>query len=70
MRKNFEMNFFHCVKIKFNGVKMIIKKLINGAENTANFSGKSFAILLGVISPKIKTTIVTTTVEIVAPIFP
>ena len=41
-----------------------------GAENMANFSAQSFAMLLGVISPKIKTTTVTTMVERVAPMSP
>ena len=40
---------------------------MNGAENIVNCSAQSFAMLFGEISPKINTTTVTTTVEIVAP---
>ena len=43
---------------------------MSGAENMANASGLSFARLLGVISPKISTTTVITTVETVAPMSP
>ena len=42
--------------------------MIIGAENIANFSGDSFAMLFGEISPKINTTTVITSVEIPAPI--
>ena len=42
------------------------KKLIIGEENIANLSGRFFAILFGVISPKISTITVRTTVETVA----
>ena len=65
-----ETNFFQCEKRKLSGVSTQIHRPIKGALNIANRSGTSFAILLGVISPKIKTTIVTTTVETVAPISP
>ena len=41
------------MNIKLIGVKTTIKRFIIGAENKANFSGQSFAILLGDISPKI-----------------
>ena len=41
-----------------------------GAENMAKRSAQSLAMLLGEISPKISTTTVTTTVEIVAPASP
>ena len=44
-----------------------IKNWMNGAENIVNCSAQSFAMLFGEISPKINTTTVTTTVEIVAP---
>ena len=52
------------------GVSTWISRLIKGALNMANLSGKSLATLLGVISPKISTTTVTTTVERVAPMSP
>ena len=67
---SFASSFLRPVKSRVSGVKTIIRRLIRGAENMLNFSGFSFARLLGLISPKIKTTIVTTTVEIVAPLFP
>jgi glutamine phosphoribosylpyrophosphate amidotransferase len=38
-----------------------------GAENRANLSGDSFAILFGEISPKIRTSTVVTIVETLAP---
>ena len=41
-----------------------------GAENLAKASGDSFAMLFGVISPKMRTTTVITAVETVAPISP
>ena len=41
-----------------------------GAENIASFSGQSFATFFGVISPKIRTRTVRTTVETVAPMSP
>lgn len=65
-----EMNFLHWVKRKFRGVSIQIHRRMNGALNMAKRSGASFAMLLGVISPKSRTTRVTTTVEIVAPTSP
>ena len=38
-----------------------------GAENIANFSGDSFAILFGETSPKISTTTVVTAVDTLGP---
>ena len=52
------------------GTSTWISTLIKGALNMANFSGKSLAMLFGVISPKISTKTVTTTVEIIAPTSP
>ena len=49
---------------------MMISSLKNGAENTANCSGQSLAMLLGEISPKISTAIVIIIVEYVAPASP
>ena len=43
------------------------KTLRIGAENMANRSGDSLAILFGDTSPNIRTTIVVTTVETLAP---
>ena len=65
--KIFESSFFHMLKRKFSGVNttMITRRI--GAENIAKRSGNSLATLFGEISPKISTTIVITTVEIVAP---
>ena len=68
--KKRETSFFHWEKRKFSGVSTQIQSRIKGALNMAKRSGVSFATLLGVISPKIKTTIVTTTVETVAPMSP
>lgn len=65
-----EMSFFHWEKRKFSGVSTQIHRRIKGALTMAKRSGASFATLLGVISPKIRTTTVTTTVEIVAPMSP
>jgi hypothetical protein len=56
---------FHPVKKMLRGKSTIIKKLITLAEKQANFSGTSLAMVLGVISPKISTTIVITRVETV-----
>ena len=68
--KKREMSFFHWEKRKFSGVSTQIHRRIKGALTMAKRSGASFATLLGVISPKIRTTTVTTTVEIVAPMSP
>ena len=52
------------------GASITFIKLITGAEKAAKLSGDSFARLLGVISPNIRTTIVITIVETVAPELP
>ena len=54
--------------IQFSGARRTMKTRRTGAEVIENFSADSLARLLGVISPKISTTIVTTIVDIVAPI--
>ena len=59
--------FFHCPNRKLNGVSSTISTFRKGAENMANFSGDSFAILFGVTSPKIKTIIVVTAVDTLGP---
>jgi hypothetical protein len=46
-------------------VKTNIRAVMIGAENIANFSGDSLAIVFGDISPKIRRTIVSATVETV-----
>ena len=43
---------------------------MSGAENIAKLSGRSFAMLFGVISPKMSTTTVMTAVDTVAPLSP
>ena len=53
-----------------SGVKTQMRTCRIGAENMAQVSAQSLAMLLGEISPKISTTTVTTTVEIVAPASP
>ena len=63
-----DSSFFHCPNSQLIGVRTIRSPLIIGAENIANFSGDSFAMLFGEISPKINTTTVITSVEIPAPI--
>ena len=68
--KTFANSFFQSEKIAFSGVKTQIKICSIGADSIAHCSAQSFAILFGEISPKISTTTVTTTVEIVAPASP
>ena len=60
-------NFFHKPNRKLNGVSTLTNIFKIGAENIANFSGDSFAILFGEISPKISTTIVVTAVDTLGP---
>ena len=67
-RNSLEMSFFHRPKIQLRGRSIHIKSLSSGAENLAKPSGASLATLLGVISPKMSTTMVTTMVEIDAPL--
>ena len=62
-----ESSFFHWEKKNVTGVSTIIRMWRNGAENLAIVSGDSFAMLFGETSPKIRTTIVVTIVETVAP---
>ena len=51
----------------FSGVKIVTRKLSTGAKAMAMVSGISFAMLLGVISPKVRTSRVMTMVETVGP---
>ncbi len=65
-----DKSFFHCLNRKLNGVSKTIRRFKSGAENMANFSGDSFAMLLGDTSPKISTTIVVTAVDMPALLLP
>ena len=56
-------------KKKLTGVRITSRTDIYGAENIAKLSGTSLAILFGMISPKVSTTTVITTVEIATPFF-
>ena len=49
-----ENSIFQSRNSRLTGVSRIRRKLMIGAENMANRSGDSFAMLLGEISPKIK----------------
>ena len=69
-RKTFASSFFQREKTALSGVKTQMRTCRIGAENMAQVSAQSLAMLLGEISPKISTTTVTTTVEIVAPASP
>ena len=60
-------SFFHCANTKLSGVRIFTSTEMIGAENRANLSGDSFAILFGEISPKIRTSTVVTIVETLAP---
>ena len=64
--KILESSFCQPLKIMLKGKRIILKKLIMGAENKTNFSGEFLAIVLGEISPKISITTVSTAVETVA----
>ena len=57
------MSFFQSEKSKLSGVNMMLIALIIGAEKREKPSGNSFARLLGVISPKIRTRTVVAMVE-------
>ena len=60
-------NFFHAPNKAFSGVKIVTSALSTGAKAMAIVSGISLAMLLGVISPKAKTSRVMTIVETVGP---
>ncbi len=62
-----DSSFFHCANTKLTGVRIFTRTAMIGAENSANLSGDSFAMLFGEISPKIKTRTVVTIVETLAP---
>ena len=63
-------NFFHAPNRAFSGVKIVTNALSTGAKAMARVSGISFAMLLGVISPKVRTSRVMTIVETVGPYTP
>ena len=65
-----ESSFFHKLNRKLIGVKSVWIKPITPATAIANFSGVSFAMLFGEISPKIKITIVMTAVDRLTPASP
>ena len=58
---------FHWVNSQFKGVNSTISRLSTGDTAVATVSGISLARLLGVTSPKISTTTVSTMVDTVAP---
>ena len=60
-------SFFHWVNSQFKGVNSTISRLSTGDTAVATVSGISLARLLGVTSPKISTTTVSTRVDMVAP---
>ena len=66
--KRQKINFFHKPNRKLSGRKRLTRKRSGYAETQANVSGRRLASTLGVISPKMSTTIVSTTVETVGPI--
>ena len=63
----FDSSALSPIKAKLNGARITVKNLSIGAENIAKLSAFSFAMLLGDISPNIRTATVMTTVEIVTP---
>ena len=60
-------SFFHWVNSQVRGESRSISRLRKGETAVATRSGISFARLLGVTSPKISTTMVSTMVDTVAP---
>ena len=58
---------FHWEKRKFSGRRITSSTRSSGEAHMAKRSGDSLAMLLGEISPKISTTTVSTTVEMVGP---
>ena len=69
-RNAFASSLFQREKSRLSGSSTQMSTRRMGAENMAKRSAQSLAMLLGEISPKISTTTVTTTVEIVAPASP
>ena len=67
MRMSLESRRFHMLKMKFSGVSIHMNTLSSGAEKRAKLSGASLAMLLGEISPKMRTTTVMTAVATEAP---
>ena len=65
----FDSSALSPIKAKLNGARITVKNLSIGAENIAKLSAFSFAMLLGDISPNIRTATVMTTVEIVTPFY-
>ena len=67
LRMILDRPFFSMAKNQFTGVRITISVPIMGAENMANCSGASLAMLLGETSPKMSTTMVITAVATTAP---
>ena len=63
-------SFFHCKNSQFSGVKTTRNTRSSGAASMAKLSAFCLARLFGEISPKISTTTVITTVEMVTPLSP
>ena len=60
-------SFFHWLNSQVSGVRRVISRFSTGDTAVAIVSGISLARVLGVTSPKMRTTIVSTMVEAVAP---
>ena len=60
-------SFFHWLNSQVRGVKRVRSRLSTGDTAVAMVSGISLARVLGVTSPKMRTTTVSTIVEVVAP---
>ena len=67
-RKSLATSFFQSPKTQLRGISTHMNTRSSGAEKRAKLSGASLATLFGVISPKISTTTVTTTVDTEAPL--
>ena len=71
LRRNTRLSsFFHRENSQFSGSSTQMSTRRMGADSMVHRSAQSLAMLLGEISPKISTTTVTTTVEMVAPASP
>ena len=71
LRRNTRLSsFFHRENSQFSGSSTQMNTRRMGADSMVHRSAQSLAMLLGEISPKISTTTVTTTVEMVAPASP
>ena len=64
--KNLSTNFCHKLKMNVSGVRRIVSTVKDSATLFEKLSAVLFATVFGVISPKVKTARVITTVETVA----